>query len=160
MGTNAKPTSLKIIEGNLGRRPLPKNEPRPRPTAPGPMEGLEAAEKKVFGVLAKRLARIGIATEVDGDTLSILTQLRERIVYVWDRLRQAQKKLSRVEKEGGDPEAVDAAEKRVLSWMAQERFYSQMFRVAAAEFGMTPRGRVGLVVKSEGGDTGDEDLLT
>ena len=151
-----KPTALKIIEGNLGRRPLPANEPKPRPIAPDPMKGLLAAEKKSFSVLSKRLVRIGIATEADGDVLSIIAQLRERICYVWRMLRQAQRELGKKIKNKDD---ITDAEKRVLNWMAQERLYAQLFRLAAAEFGMTPRGRVGLSVKTDNG-TGDEDLLT
>jgi len=153
-----KPTSLKIIEGNLGRRPLPKNEPKPRPTAPNPMKGLKASEKKAYSVLSKRLARIGIVTEADGDTLSVLTQLRERITYVWAMLSKAQTDLKKSIK-SKDDDKMREDEKRVLSWMAQERQYAQLFRLSAAEFGMTPRGRVGLAVKTEDGSC-DEDLLT
>ena len=45
-------------------------------------------------------------------------------------------------------------------FMKEERLYSQVFRMQAAEFGLTPRGRVGLAVVGGGDPDEGAELLT
>lgn len=70
-GRKPKPTHLKIIEGNPGKRPLPKGEPRPDPTraivAP-PVLG-EAA-RALWDEMAPELIRLGVLTFVDAPSFA------------------------------------------------------------------------------------------
>ena len=63
-GRRPKPTRLRVIEGNKGKRPLPKNEPQPEPGAKAP-RGLSPKAKVAWQSLAPKLDRLGILTEID-----------------------------------------------------------------------------------------------
>jgi phage terminase small subunit len=66
-GRPRKPTALRVLEGNPGKRPLPQNEPRP--TGKAEMPGwLKPAAAVVWGEYAPRLLELGLLTDVDGET--------------------------------------------------------------------------------------------
>ena len=62
-GRKAKPTALKLVEGNPGNRPLNKDEPQPtkvyEPDAPADFNALETAKWNEVA------AKTGIGTRVD-----------------------------------------------------------------------------------------------
>jgi P27 family predicted phage terminase small subunit len=64
-GPKPKPTALKVIQGNPGKRRLPKNEPKPRRIAPDPAAYLDADAVKVWKELAPELEAVGVLTIVD-----------------------------------------------------------------------------------------------
>jgi len=45
-GRKRKPTVLKVLEGNPGKRPLNKNGPKPKPVAPKTPKHLNSVAKK------------------------------------------------------------------------------------------------------------------
>jgi P27 family predicted phage terminase small subunit len=66
-GPKPTPTQLKKLRGNPGRRPLPKNEPKPRqksniPRAPA---HLNKVAQKEWRRMAKELYPLGLLTNVD-----------------------------------------------------------------------------------------------
>jgi phage terminase small subunit len=62
----AKPTALKIIQGNPGKRPLNKHEPQPRPGCVKP-RFLKGKAAQVWKRYAPELERIGLLTSVDAE---------------------------------------------------------------------------------------------
>ena len=66
-GPPPKPTKLKQLAGNPGKRPLPKNEPQPTGLAGRP-DWLTMGARQVWDEYAPGLARLGLLTELDGDT--------------------------------------------------------------------------------------------
>ena len=64
-GRKPKPTAIKELEGNPGKRELNQNEPKPEKKAPRCPTWLEAEAKKEWKRLAKQLEQLGILTEVD-----------------------------------------------------------------------------------------------
>ena len=64
-GRKPKPTVLKILEGNPGKRPLNINEPIPKNKAPKCPTWLELEAKKEWRRASKQLEQLGILTEVD-----------------------------------------------------------------------------------------------
>lgn len=64
-GRKPKPTKLKILEGNPGKRPLNLDEPKPMPIAPGCPEWLLEEAKKEWDRLAPELERLGLLTIID-----------------------------------------------------------------------------------------------
>ena len=64
-GRKPKPTALKQLEGNPGRRPLQKNEPKPDKRAPRCPSWLEEEAKKEWKRMGKLLEQMGILTEMD-----------------------------------------------------------------------------------------------
>lgn len=67
-GPKPTPTALKKLAGNPGKRALPKNEPEPAGLVARP-DWLNVGARKVWEEYAPRLERLGLLTELDGDTL-------------------------------------------------------------------------------------------
>ena len=64
-GRKPTPTAIKELEGNPGKRPLNKSEPKPTKKAPAGPKWLEPEAKKEWRRLAKQMEQLGILTEVD-----------------------------------------------------------------------------------------------
>lgn len=64
-GRKPKPTALKALEGNPGKRDLNQNEPKPEKKAPRCPTWLEPEAKKEWRRMVKQLEQLGILTEVD-----------------------------------------------------------------------------------------------
>ena len=134
-----KPTKLKIIEGNRSKIPLPENEPQPHPKAPKVLKDIDSGGKKVWKRLAPKLEKMGLLTEADGDMFSGLCNIRSRLEWISKKLKSKD---------------LDETDRPFL--MKEERLYLALFRMYASEFGLSPRGRVGLSV---GGKKLDDDDL-
>jgi hypothetical protein len=76
-GRPPKPTALKLLQGNPGKRPLNDREPKPAVGCEMPEfvkgDPLYVAE---WNREAPRLIRLGILTEIDGDILGRVCVLR------------------------------------------------------------------------------------
>lgn len=64
-GRKPKPTAVKMLEGNPGKRCLGGSEPKPEKKAPRCPSWLEDEAKKEWKRMAKQLEQLGILTEVD-----------------------------------------------------------------------------------------------
>ena len=64
-GRKPKPTALKVLEGNPGKRQLNIVEPKPKKKAPKCPAWLDAEAKKEWRRLAKQLEDLGILTQID-----------------------------------------------------------------------------------------------
>ena len=146
-----KPTRLKALEGGRISKQAREAEPKPRPIAPEMPKDIDPGAKKAFKILAKRLSRIGLVTENDGDVLAVLCQIRSRLEWIYRTTRSIKLQI----KKDFNPELT----KQLAFLMREERNFSQIFRRYASEFGLTPRGRVGLVIGTRDRDE-DEDLLS
>lgn len=87
-GPPPKPTNLRILQGNPGKRPLPKGEPQPRVVAMTCPRWLLPEGKREWRRVAPELKRMGLATVVDRTALSAYCQ-------AYARWRQAEEILSR-----------------------------------------------------------------
>lgn len=65
-GPKPKPTALKIVNGNPGHRPLPKDEPRPEGDVVKPAF-VKAKAARLWNQYAPELERLGILTSMDVD---------------------------------------------------------------------------------------------
>lgn len=88
-GRKPKPTKLKVIEGNRGKRPLNKNEPKPargslRP--PSYLRGKVARAEWRF--MVAEMDRVGIFTKLDRDVLACYCVAVERWIQAEDALRE------------------------------------------------------------------------
>lgn len=64
-GRKPKPTALKTLEGNPGKRQLNINEPKPLAKAPSCPKWLDPEAKKEWKRLSKKMEQVGILTEID-----------------------------------------------------------------------------------------------
>ena len=158
MGKRAtKPTKLKIIEGNAGKRDLPDNEPKPIPKVPTCPDTLADDAKDVWIELAPKIERIGLLTETDGDAFANLCVIISRLRTIRQRIQEEGTLVAAKVKIMHTGEEV--FEFTPSAWAVMEKQYMKDFRAYAGEFGLTPRGRVGLTVGTKGDCDGMEDLL-
>jgi P27 family predicted phage terminase small subunit len=78
MPRRAKPTALRLIEGNRSKRPLPKNEPHPRSGIPQPPKHLDAYAMAEWNRIAPELEAIGLLSTIDGSALAAYCQCISR----------------------------------------------------------------------------------
>lgn len=64
-GRKPKPTAIKVLEGNPGKRNLNLREPKPEKKAPRCPNWLEPEAKKEWRRMIKQLEKLGVLTEVD-----------------------------------------------------------------------------------------------
>jgi phage terminase small subunit len=75
-GRPPKPTALKLLQGNPGRRPLNTQEPKPPPGAEMPEALLgDPVAVKNWKTYAPKLTALGILTEVDARAFGRLCRL-------------------------------------------------------------------------------------
>lgn len=69
-GPKPKPTALKLVEGNPGKRRLPQHEPKPRPVRPACPRFLNRGARNIWNNLVKELESMGVLTAVDASVLA------------------------------------------------------------------------------------------
>lgn len=155
-GPKPRPTHLKVVEGNPGKRKLNTKEVQPRaiiPTPPAQLVG-EAAEE--WDRMAQTLFNLGILTEVDRAALAAYCEAYGRWADALDAQAAIRKR---------DPENPSAGFVITTSTgnMIQHPLVGIVRRAGAdmvryaAEFGMTPSARVRLGSPDPSGeDPGDK----
>jgi P27 family predicted phage terminase small subunit len=153
-----KPTALKVLEGNRGKRPLPENEPKPKSIAPEVESDIDTQAKKIWKKLSPLVEKLGLLTEIDGDAFAILCQIRSRLVSIHKFIKKENKSLVQ-QNERPAPDGGVYYEYKPSAYVNLEIKYYDLFRKYASDFGLSPRGRTGLQVGITKKDDGD-DLLT
>lgn len=133
-GRKAKPTCLKLVQGNPGNRPITKNEPKParvyKPKAPVAFNKIEKAK---WNQISKKLAACRVLTELDLDALEIY-------VRNWVMMHEALNDLATRGKLVQTPTGG-------VMWNPQWSQYKHsesVCRSLIAEFGMTPSTRTSI----------------
>lgn len=148
-GRKPKPTHLHLINGNPGRRPRNKTEPKPPKGIPNCPEHVSDRGKLAWGMMAVKLDQMGVLTYADAWALEQLAEnyaeiLEWRTIIV-DEGRMIEQTMSdgettrRVVHPGCI--ALSDAEKR--------------FRAMMAEFGLTPSARSRVNAKAAQEETAD-----
>jgi P27 family predicted phage terminase small subunit len=135
-GRPPKPTQLKALQGNPGRRPLPVGEPTPEPGRPTRPEWLWPEAKREWTRLTGELERLGMLAVIDRGALAAACQ--SWAIYV-DAIRDiATYGTTFVTEKGyqGPRPAVGIANKALQQYMA-----------ICGRFGVTPSDRARLGVK-------------
>jgi P27 family predicted phage terminase small subunit len=138
MPNNKKPTNLKIIEGNRGKRPLPNNEPHPQPIAPKCPDFIDDEAKAEWERLAPLLEELGLLTQIDGDMLGAYCQT----------LVDYKNAIKFTNEKGYTYKAGETIRPYPQVIIAREAL--KRLQALAREFGMTPSARASISVsKSE-----------
>lgn len=130
-GRKPKPTHLKVIEGNRGRRRLNENEPKPRPGRPPCPAWLQLEAKREWRRVVPELDRLGLLAVVDRASLAMYCQ-------EWARYVDAQ---AQVDKYGSVLKATASGYVQPSPFVAIARQSLTACRTFAAEFGLTPSSR-------------------
>src|SRR5688572_4754536 len=87
-GRKPKPSHLKLLEGNPGRRPSNPNEPQPPPAMPTCPAHLCPSAKAEWKRLARQLHVLGILTMLDRSVLAGYCQAYGRWVEAERKLKE------------------------------------------------------------------------
>ncbi len=137
-GRKPKPTALKVLEGNPGKRPLNKNEPQPEKKAPRCPSWLEPEAKKEWRRMAKTLENIGVLTQVDKAAFAGYCQ-------AYARWKEAEEFLSK----HGTIFKTTSGYIQQVPQVAIARNYLQIMKDFCSEFGLTPAARTRIKVDQE-----------
>lgn len=88
-GRPPKPTSLRLLEGNPGHRPINRTEPKPPVTVPEPPRFLNAKAKRMFRQLAPILLEIGTLTQIDAWVLADYCDAAAEVERLTKELKRA-----------------------------------------------------------------------
>jgi P27 family predicted phage terminase small subunit len=87
-GRKRKPTALKLLQGNPGKRPIRQDEPKPEVCVPDPPDHLSNVAKEHWKLIGEQLAEVGILTRIDSDALALYCEAYARWVHANQQLQQ------------------------------------------------------------------------
>lgn len=166
-GRPRKPTRLKVLEGNPGKRSLDRNEPQHDPTVPKPPNLSETASAW-WDFVVPRLVKVGLASSVDQAALHILAE----DYAAWREASEAYQTMPPllprgyqtvpVLKKDGTPYADGRTRRQPILvtnplWRIV-RDAGQAYRQGAASFGLDARSRAGLAQPDQDFDDLDADF--
>jgi P27 family predicted phage terminase small subunit len=147
-GRRPKPTALKILQGNPGKRALNKHEPKPTgvPTCPSHLAAKAKAEWKRIG---KELRAVGLLTVVDRAALAAYCTVYAR----WIDAEEQIQKFGTVIKspKSGFPIA--------NPYVGVSNTALDLMRKFCVEFGLTPASRTRLQVEPASGTDPFEEFM-
>jgi len=146
-GRKPKPTKLKVLEGNPGKRPLPKNEFKPDPTIPE-KPPLDKDAQKIFDYYAGYLDEAGLLSVMDKDLLANVSRMIARVNEI-DVILQDPEVQIMISYTESAPNGTERPVVKLNPLVREQRDLMAQIRMHAPEFGMSPRGRVGLSVQPQ-----------
>ena len=141
-GPARKPTRLKVMEGNPGKKRLPKNEPQPESDPNGPPEWLDAVAREEWERLYPSLEEHRLVTLWDRSMFAAYCDAFSKWRKVTEAVNEADSLVMTVGEKGYRQEIPEVS--------LQVKYFETM-RKCAAVFGFTPANRAGLDVKDAPG---------
>lgn len=144
-GKPPKPSHLKIVQGNPGRRPVGDGEPQPEVRAPDCPPHLSPAAKEEWDRIMPILLRLRLVTEIDTAALALYCQ-------AYGRWQEAEAKITAMKAAGGDGLMVKAPSGYpiqnpylAIANRAMEDCYKYL-----QQFGLSPSARTRVTVNIQG----------
>jgi P27 family predicted phage terminase small subunit len=160
-GPAPKPSKLKTLEGNPGKRPLPLNEPRPAAAMPACPAFIKGSARKEWQRLAPELYQLGLLTRVDRAALA-------GYCIAWEQFEQADQELARLNRSYRDalkqrrknPRQILPVSNGMISitsngnaimepLLSVRKQALELMHKFLTEFGMTPASRSRIVVAKD-----------
>lgn len=139
-GRPPKPSKLKELAGNPGKRALNKAEPKPTVKRPPCPKHLQGEARREWNRITKQLLAMGVLTEVDRAALAAYCQCWARWVEAEDAMREPGFRMITT---------TDNGYPVVSPWLnVANAAMKQMLRFLT-EFGMTPSSRSRVTVEKE-----------
>ena len=139
-GRRPKPTRIKALTGNPGRRPLNVDEPRPEPKIPDCPAELGPVARQEWTRLTVELGKLRLLTELDRAALAAYCGA----YALWaEAIEAIQKYGTMVKSPSGYPQQ--------SPYVAVANRQAEIMMRIASEFGFTPasRGRISAPAKNE-----------
>ncbi len=133
-GRRPKPTKLRVLQGNRGKRAINKKEPKPLRKQPDPPPHLTEVALEAWDLYAPILMKMGVLTGADAIAL-------ERLVECYSEVR---KLAEVVEAEGHTYETTSQSGDLIIRRRpesAQLADADKRLRAYLVEFGLTPAAR-------------------
>lgn len=147
-GRKPKPTALKLIQGNPGKRKVNKKEPQPAQggRVPSPPAELGKMAKAEWKRIAKELHDMGVLTRIDTKTLANYCQAYEDMKIARGLLA----KWNLANPNSPNQIVTGGGMVRSHPLVQQIRDHRKDMMAFAAEFGLTPSSRSRVQVKGKG----------
>ena len=142
-GRKPVPTSLKVIRGNPGKRPLNKNEPKPTLGAPGCPTWLSIEAKAEWRRVVPKLDELGMLTKVDRAALATYCEAWATFVYAQREVHTHGIVVMAVETMSEDGSRIYVKPTKNPAIIVA-RDAANLIRQFCAEFGLTPSARTRL----------------
>ena len=142
-----KPTALKLISGNPGKRKINKAEPKPARSIPSCPAHLSDSGKVAWGRLCVLLDRMGVLTEADSLALERLcdcyTEILECRALIERDGRTYSSVTTRTTSEDGEETTVEEVKSLLKAnpAVAMMADADRRFKSYLVEFGLTPAAR-------------------
>lgn len=135
-GRKPKPTALKLIEGNPGKRSITGREPKPPSSVPTCPSHLSASAKAEWKRLARTLNEIGLLTQIDRGVLAAHCQAHGRWVVAEPRLAETPPILK-----------TPAGNVQISPWITTSNKQVELMTRLMGELGLSPTSRSRLAVQ-------------
>lgn len=142
-GRRPKPTALKLIQGNPGRRKLNASEPKPTAGAEPP-PGMTDGAVRAWKLVAPQLQRLGLLTEIDSHALMLFCEAHATFTT-------AREKLAATGEVVRSPKGYPIWN----PYLAIRNRSMEQMRQFMIEFGMTPAARSRISTGAGSEDEGD-----
>ncbi len=139
-GRKPKPTALKLVDGNPGKRPIRGAEPKPPTALPTCPAHLSPTAKTEWRRLARILNEIGLLTQIDRTVLAAYCQAYGRWVGAERRLAETPPLLK-----------TPAGYVQVSPWITISNKQVELMTRLMAELGLTPSARSRLAIQLPNG---------
>ena len=146
-GRKPKPTAMKKLEGNPGKRKMNTKEPMPGKGMPDCPKWLLPDAQEEWKRLCEKLSQMGVLTEIDRSAFAAYCQS-------YARWKEAQ---DHINSEGATYETENGMQ-RPNPWVAICNTEQRLMMQAASEFGLTPSARSRIMAAS-GVGRDDEDEM-
>ena len=147
-GRKPKPTAIKLLEGNPGRRPLNEHEPVPPKATIKCPAWLEPEAKKEWKRLAPALESMGVLTSVDISAFAGYCQ-------AYARWKEAEEFITQHGSIFQTPSGYVQQVPQVS--IAQQNL--KIMQSFCTEFGLTPATRSRIVANGNEGKNDDDDMM-
>lgn len=146
-GRKPKPTAVKKLEGNPGKRKLNTKEPNPGKGMPDCPAWLLPEAKTEWIRLSEKLNQMGVLTEIDRSVFAAYCQS-------YARWKEAQEHIN---SEGATYETENGMQ-RPNPWVAICNTEQRLMMQAASEFGLTPSARSRIMAASGVGKDEEDEM--
>lgn len=136
-GRKPKPTAMKQLQGNPGKRPLNKREPKPKTPVKRPYKLGKGLQDRFWKEHAPELERLQILTGIDSAAFRLMAEHYSFAVQAAQELRE----------EGLTVDGREGKKKNPKAQIFKDN--SLAFKSFATEFGMTPSARARLSLPPE-----------
>ena len=139
-GRRPKPTNLRILQGNAGKRAMNAHEPRPPAQAPEIPAHLNEEARAEWGRMSEILLRIGLLTSIDRAAFAAYC-------VAWSRWVEAEESL----KKSGTVVKAPSGYPMISPYLVISNRAIEQMRAFMVEFGLTPasRSRISVNVHEE-----------